>query len=42
MSESSRTGVIRYSRKAGVFMPMLMCDKGDLWQEYSGEILISG
>lgn len=38
MSESSRTGVIRYSRKAGVFMPMLMCDKGDLWQEYSGEI----
>lgn len=38
MSESSRTGTIRYSRKAGVFMPLLMCDKGDLYQEYSGEV----
>ena len=37
MSLSSKVGQVVFSRKAGVYMPMLQCDKGDLYQEYQGD-----
>ena len=37
MSTASKTGQVVFSQKSGVYMPALMCDKGDLYQEYDGE-----
>lgn len=37
MSLASKVGQVVFSRKAGVYMPMLQCDKGDLYQEYQGD-----
>lgn len=37
MSDASKTGQVIFSQKSGVYMPALMCDKGDLYQEYDGE-----
>lgn len=37
MSVSSKVGQVIFSQKAGVYMPAIMCDKGDLYQEYDGE-----
>lgn len=37
MSLSSKVGQVTFSQKAGVYMPAIMCDKGDLYQEYDGE-----
>ena len=37
MSTASKTGQVVFSQKSGVYMPALMCDKGDLYQEYEGE-----
>ena len=39
MSLASKVGQVVFSRKAGVYMPMLQCDKGDLYQEYQGDPL---
>lgn len=37
MSLASKVGQVVYQRKSGVYMPMLQCDKGDLYQEYQGD-----
>jgi len=37
MSEASKTGGVIFSQKSGVYMPAIMCNKGDLYQEYLGE-----
>ena len=37
MSEANCTGQIRYTPKFGVYQSILQCDKGDLFQEYSGD-----
>lgn len=37
MSIASRTGQVVFSQKSGVYMPALMCNQGDLYQEYEGE-----
>lgn len=37
MSTATKTGQVIFSQKAGVYMVALMCDKGDLYQEYDGE-----
>ena len=37
MSIASVTGQVVFTRKAGVYMPSLMCNKGDLYQEYNGD-----
>lgn len=37
MSTSSAVGQVIFSQKSGVYMPAIMCDKGDLYQEYNGE-----
>lgn len=37
MSDASKTGQVIFTQKAGVYMPAIMCDKGDLYQEYQGE-----
>lgn len=39
MSLASKVGQVTFSQKAGVYMPAIMCDKGDLYQEYDGEPL---
>lgn len=37
MSEATKVGQVTFRQKSGVYMPALMCDKGDLYQEYDGE-----
>ena len=37
MSLASKVGQVTFSQKSGVYMPAIMCDKGDLYQEYDGE-----
>lgn len=37
MSLATAVGTVIFSRKSGVYMPAIMCDKGDLYQEYNGE-----
>lgn len=37
MSEASKVGQVVFSQKSGIYMPALMCDKGDLYQEYDGD-----
>lgn len=37
MSIASKVGQVTFSQKAGVYMPAVMSDKGDLYQEYQGE-----
>lgn len=37
MSIATKVGQVVYSQKSGVYMPAIMCDKGDLYQEYDGE-----
>lgn len=37
MSIASKVGQVVFSQKSGVYMPAIMCDKGDLYQEYDGE-----
>lgn len=37
MSLASKVGQVVFSRKAGVYMPILQSDKGDLYQEYQGD-----
>ncbi|MDD3038809.1 hypothetical protein [Bacteroides sp.] len=37
MSVASKVGQVTFSQKSGVYMPAIMCDKGDLYQEYDGE-----
>ena len=37
MSVASKVGQVIFSQKSGVYMPAIMCDKGDLYQEYDGE-----
>ena len=36
MSLANAVGQVIFSQKAGLYMPAIMCDKGDLYQEYSG------
>ena len=36
MSLASKVGQVTFSQKSGVYMPAIMCDKGDLYQEYDG------
>lgn len=36
MSDAVKVGQVTFSQKAGVYMPAIMCDKGDLYQEYQG------
>lgn len=36
MSDAVKVGQVIFSQKAGVYMPAIMCDKGDLYQEYQG------
>lgn len=36
MSLASKVGQVTFSQKSGVYMPAIMCDKGDLYQEYEG------
>ncbi|TCO86219.1 hypothetical protein EV202_1439 [Bacteroides heparinolyticus] len=38
MSTASVVGQINFDQKSGVYMPAIMCDKGDLYQEYQGEV----
>lgn len=37
MSLASKVGQVVFSRKAGVYMPILQSNKGDLYQEYQGD-----
>lgn len=37
MSTASKVGQVIFSQKSGVYMPAIMCDKGDLYQEYDGD-----
>lgn len=37
MSLASKVGQVVFSRKSGVYMPILQSDKGDLYQEYQGD-----
>lgn len=37
MSDGVKVGQVIFSQKAGVYMPAIMCDKGDLYQEYQGD-----
>lgn len=37
MSTASKVGQITYLQKSGVYMTAIMCDKGDLYQEFEGE-----
>lgn len=37
MSLASKVGQVTFQRKSGSYMPAIMCDKGDLYQEYDGE-----
>lgn len=37
MSIATAVGQVIFSQKAGVYMPAIMCDKGDLYQEYNGD-----
>lgn len=37
MSEASKVQEIIFLQKSGVYMPAIMCDKGDLYQEYQGD-----
>lgn len=37
MSDARIVGQINFDQKSGVYMPAIMCDKGDLYQEYQGE-----
>lgn len=37
MSDSSKTGQVTFSQKSGMYMSVIMCDKGDLYQEFQGE-----
>ena len=32
MSTASKVGQVIFSQKSGVYMPAIMCDKGDLYQ----------
>lgn len=37
MSEAGKVGQVVFIQKAGIYMPAIMCDKGDLYQEYQGD-----
>lgn len=37
MSQASAIGQVIFMQQAGVFMPMIQCNHGDLYQEYLGE-----
>lgn len=37
MSLATAVGQVIFSQKSGVYMPAIMCDKGDLYQEYNGD-----
>lgn len=37
MSEASQVTQVIFKRNAGVYMPYIQCDKGDLYQEYQGD-----
>ena len=37
MSIASKVGQVTFSQKSGVYMAAILCDKGDLYQEYDGE-----
>ena len=36
MTKASKVGSIIYTRRGGVYMPRIQCNKGDLYQEYQG------
>lgn len=36
MSIASKVGQVVFSHRGGIYMPAIMCDKGDLYQEYEG------
>lgn len=36
MSIASKVGQVVFSQKGGIYMPAILCDKGDLYQEYDG------
>lgn len=38
MSTASKVGQVVFSQKAGIYMPAVVCDKGDLYQEYDGDV----
>lgn len=38
MSISSSVGQVIFSQKSGVYMPAIVCNKGDLYQEYDGDV----
>lgn len=37
MSIASKVGQVTFSQKSGVYMAAILCDKGDLYQEYDGD-----
>ncbi|MGN1220668.1 MAG: hypothetical protein ACI4TU_06995, partial [Candidatus Cryptobacteroides sp.] len=37
MSKASAVGTIVFIEQVGVYMPLLQCDNGDLYQEFEGE-----
>lgn len=37
MSKASQVSQVIYRRNSGVYMPIIQCDKGDLYQEYQGD-----
>lgn len=37
MSQASQVSQVIYKRNSGVYMPIIQCDKGDLYQEYQGD-----
>ena len=37
MSLATAVGQVIFSQKSGVYMPAIMCNKGDLYQEYNGD-----
>lgn len=37
MSDATKVGQVVFTQKAGIYMPAIMCDKGDLYQEYQGD-----
>lgn len=36
MSTASYVGTVKFSKRMGVYMPLIVSDKGDLYQEYQG------
>ena len=37
MSIASKVGQVTFSQKSGVYMAAILCDKGELYQEYDGD-----